>query len=50
MIEAVVAVGSGVAADSLTLTAFGIDSLIELASATVLVWRLTIELRHGQAF
>jgi len=49
-IEAVVAIGSGVAADSLTLTAFGIDSLIELASATVLVWRLTVELRHGQAF
>ncbi len=44
------AIGSGVAADSLTLTAFGIDSLIELASATVLVWRLTVELRHGQTF
>jgi divalent metal cation (Fe/Co/Zn/Cd) transporter len=49
-IEAAVAIGSGVAADSLTLTAFGIDSLIELASATVLVWRLTVELRHGQVF
>jgi divalent metal cation (Fe/Co/Zn/Cd) transporter len=49
-IEAAVAIGSGVAANSLTLTAFGIDSLIELASATVLVWRLTIELRHGQSF
>jgi hypothetical protein len=34
-IEAVVATGTGVAADSLTLTAFGIDSLIELASAVV---------------
>jgi divalent metal cation (Fe/Co/Zn/Cd) transporter len=49
-IEAAVAIGSGVAADSLTLTAFGIDSLIELASATVLVWRLTVELRHGKVF
>jgi len=49
-IETVVAIGSGVAADSLTLTAFGIDSLIELASAAVLVWRLNVELRHGQAF
>jgi divalent metal cation (Fe/Co/Zn/Cd) transporter len=49
-IEAAVAIGSGVAADSLTLTAFGIDSLIELASAVVLVWRLNVELRHGQAF
>jgi divalent metal cation (Fe/Co/Zn/Cd) transporter len=49
-IEAVVAIGTGVAADSLTLTAFGIDSLIELASAVVLVWRLSVELRHGQTF
>jgi len=49
-IEAMVAIGSGVAADSLTLTAFGIDSLIELASAVVLVWRLNVELRRGQAF
>jgi divalent metal cation (Fe/Co/Zn/Cd) transporter len=49
-IEAAVAIGSGVAADSLTLTAFGVDSLIELASATVLIWRLSVELRHGQTF
>jgi divalent metal cation (Fe/Co/Zn/Cd) transporter len=32
------------------LLAFGIDSVIELASAGVLMWRLTIELRYGQAF
>jgi len=49
-LEAGVAIGSGIAAGSLTLTAFGIDSLIELASACILVWRLTIELRHGQVF
>ena len=49
-VEAAVAIGSGVTAGSLTLMAFGIDSLIELASATVLVWRLNVELRHGQAF
>jgi divalent metal cation (Fe/Co/Zn/Cd) transporter len=49
-VEACVAIGSGFAADSLTLTAFGIDSLIELASAAVLVWRLNVELRHGQTF
>ena len=30
--------------------AFGLDSLIELASAGVLVWRLTVELRHGERF
>jgi|SRR5271166_5702248 len=50
MIEAAVAIGSAIAADSLTLLAFGVDSLIELASAGVLVWRLTVELRHGQTF
>src|SRR5205814_4341195 len=36
--------------DLLTLTAFGLDSLIELASACMLIWRLNVELRHGQAF
>jgi divalent metal cation (Fe/Co/Zn/Cd) transporter len=50
VIEAGVAIGSGLAANSLTLIAFGVDSLIELASAGVLVWRLTVELRRGQAF
>jgi divalent metal cation (Fe/Co/Zn/Cd) transporter len=49
-IEAAVAIASGIAANSLTLLAFGIDSVIELASAGVLVWRLTVELRHGQIF
>jgi len=49
-IEAVVAVASGVAAGSLVLMAFGLDSVIELVSAGVLIWRLSIELRHGQAF
>ena len=50
VIEATVAIGAGVAARSITLLAFGIDSLIELASAVVLIWRLTVELRHGQSF
>jgi divalent metal cation (Fe/Co/Zn/Cd) transporter len=50
VIEAAVAIGSGIAARSLTLMAFGIDSLIELASAAVLLWRLNVELRHGEAF
>src|SRR5580704_12777936 len=50
VIEAGVAIGAGVAARSITLLAFGIDSLIELASAAVLIWRLTVELRHGQSF
>src|SRR5258708_8301669 len=49
-VEAVVAIGSGVAASSLILIAFGIHSLIELASAAVLVCRFNVPLRHGQAF
>ena len=49
-LEAIVAIGSGLAAQSLVLVAFGLDSLIELASAGVLVWRLIVELRHGQKF
>jgi divalent metal cation (Fe/Co/Zn/Cd) transporter len=50
IVEAAVAIGSGVAAGSLLLLAFGIDSLIELASAAVLVWRLNVELGRGQEF
>jgi hypothetical protein len=50
ILEAAVAVRAGIAAHSLTLIAFGIDSVIELASAVVLVWRLTVELKHGEEF
>src|ERR1700687_4466657 len=50
VIEALVAIGSGVIAGSLTLTAFGLDSVIELISAAVLIWRLTEELRRGEEF
>jgi hypothetical protein len=49
-IEALVAVGSGIAARSVTLLAFGLDSVIELASAGVLIWRLTVEMKHDQDF
>ena len=49
-VEALVGLASGVAAGSLVLMAFGLDSLIELASAGALIWRLTVELRHGQVF
>ena len=48
-VEAVVAIGAGVSAGSLVLLAFGLDSVIELASAGVLMWRLSVELRHGAA-
>jgi divalent metal cation (Fe/Co/Zn/Cd) transporter len=50
VVEAVVALVSGIAAGSLVLVAFGLDSVIELMSAGVLIWRLSVELRHGQAF
>jgi divalent metal cation (Fe/Co/Zn/Cd) transporter len=49
-VEAAVGVAAGWAAGSLVLTAFGLDSVIELASAGVLMWRLKVELRHGQQF
>jgi len=39
-VEAVVAVGSGLLAGSTALVGFGVDSLIESASGTVLLWRL----------
>jgi len=47
-VEGVVAIGAGISAGSLVVLAFGLDSLIELASAGVLMWRLSVELRHGQ--
>ena len=49
-VEAVVAIAAAIMAGSLALMAFGLDSVIELASAGVLIWRLSIELRHGQQF
>jgi divalent metal cation (Fe/Co/Zn/Cd) transporter len=39
----------GIAARSLTLVAFGADSVIELLSAGLLLWRLMAELEHGEA-
>jgi hypothetical protein len=50
VIEAAVALASGVAAHSITLLAFGFDSVIELISAAILMWRLSVELKLGQKF
>lgn len=50
VIEAGVVTGSGIIVRSVTLLAFGIDSIIELVSAGLLIWRLTVELRNGQSF
>jgi divalent metal cation (Fe/Co/Zn/Cd) transporter len=49
-IESAVAIAAGINVRSISLTAFGIDSLIELASAGVLIWRLSVELKHGHSF
>jgi divalent metal cation (Fe/Co/Zn/Cd) transporter len=40
LLEAVVAVGSGIIAGSIALVGFGVDSLIESLSGSILLWRL----------
>lgn len=50
VVEAAVAIASGLAAGSLTLIAFGADSVIELLSACLLLWRLRVELREREKF
>jgi divalent metal cation (Fe/Co/Zn/Cd) transporter len=47
VLEMAFSIGAGIAAHSLLLTAFGIDSLIELLSGGVLLWRLRVESRAG---
>lgn len=49
-LEAAVGIFAALVAHSTSLMAFGIDSVIEALSATVLIWRLTVELRHGEDF
>jgi len=43
-VEGLVAIAAGLGAGSVALTAFGIDSVIEVASGVVLWWRLRAEL------
>lgn len=45
VIEAVVAIGAGIAAGSIALVGFGFDSTIEVGSAFVVVWQFRGELR-----
>jgi divalent metal cation (Fe/Co/Zn/Cd) transporter len=47
VIEMAVSIGAGIAARSVLLTAFGVDSLIELVSGSILLWRLSVEQRGG---
>lgn len=41
--EAAVGIAAGVAAGSLALVGFGLDSVVEASSASVLIWRLRVE-------
>src|SRR5258708_30013093 len=45
VVEAVLAIGAGIAARSMLLTGFGFDSIIELLSGVTLLWRLSSEAR-----
>jgi divalent metal cation (Fe/Co/Zn/Cd) transporter len=45
IVEAVISIGAGVLAGSALLIAFGIDSVIELISGAILLWRLSVEAR-----
>jgi divalent metal cation (Fe/Co/Zn/Cd) transporter len=45
--EAVVALGAGLAAGSIGLVAFGLDSTVEVSASAILAWRLAQERRGG---
>lgn len=45
VIEGIVAVGAGMAAGSIALIGFGVDSFVETISGAVIVWRLMAETR-----
>src|SRR5260221_11825872 len=47
--EAAIAIGAGIAAQSVLLTAFGLDSVIELVTGSALLWRLATAARGGCA-
>jgi len=44
VVEGVIAIGAGIVAGSIALVGFGLDSYIEVASGSVLIWRLR---KHG---
>jgi divalent metal cation (Fe/Co/Zn/Cd) transporter len=47
VIEAVIAIGAGIAASSIALVGFGFDSTVEVSSAVIVVWQLRGERRGG---
>jgi len=44
-VEAALSIGAGIVAHSLLLVAFGLDSGIELVTASILLWRLSVQAR-----
>ena len=44
-LEAIIALWAGSRADSIALVGFGFDSIIELAAASVVLWRFSVEAR-----
>lgn len=49
VVEAVVSISAGILAGSALLTAFGLDSVVELVSGAILLWRLRVEARGEEA-
>jgi hypothetical protein len=49
LIEAVVGMAAGIAAGSVALVGFALDSLVESSSAGILIWRLRAEDRGGRS-
>ncbi len=47
VVEGMVALAAGVAAGSLSLLAFGLDSVVEVSASLILAWRLRAERRAG---
>ena len=47
VIEMAVSILAGIASGSILLIAFGMDSLIELVSGAILLWRLRVESQNG---
>src|SRR5437588_10725415 len=45
VVEAAVSIAAGILAGSALLTAFGLDSVVELVSGAILLWRLLVEAR-----
>jgi divalent metal cation (Fe/Co/Zn/Cd) transporter len=48
VVEAVISLAAGLAAGSVSLVGFGIDSTIELASSVLVLWRLRVDAEHAR--